>query len=224
MNGHPASQPAVPVANITSVHMDTGGVPVDVPMAAEGVPVGVHMDTPYRLTGPVLPVNAENTKSEDPDRITGSDVPMDVHMDTPLVAGQRASPESAWPSEGTSNPAGAWRAVLGRLQLEMPRDHFNTFLQPCVGYAWKDGDLVVAAASAFVVEWPELPLHRAMAEEALVRTLGHDANIIWNVIPSVVQANQEGSPTERDPPRERSPVEPEYCPEHPEPHLRVRSR
>ena len=149
MNGHPASQPAVPVANITSVPMAAEGVPVGVPMAAEGV----HMDTPYRLSGPVLPVNAENTKSEDPDRITGSDVPMDVHMDTPLVAGQRASPESAWPSEGTSNPAGAWRAVLGRLQLEMPRDHFNTFLQPCVGYAWEDGDLVVAAASAFVVEW-----------------------------------------------------------------------
>ena len=114
--------------------------------------------------------------------------------------------------------------MLGRLQLEMPRDHFNAFLQPCVGYAWEDGDLVVAAASAFVVKWLELPLHRAMAQEALVRTLGHDANIIWNVMPSVVQANQEGNPTERDPPRERSPVEPEYCPEHSEPHLRVRSR
>ena len=85
-------------------------------------PPRVSISTPpYRLTGPILPVNAENTKSEDPDRITGSDVPMDVHMDIPLVAGQRASPESAWPSEGTSNPAGAWRAVLGRLQLEMPR-------------------------------------------------------------------------------------------------------
>ena len=213
----PMAAEGVPVG----VHMDTGGVPVDVPMAAEGV----HMDTPYRLTGPVLPVNAENTKSEDPDRITGSDVPMDVHMDTPLVAGQRASPESAWPSESAPDPAGVWRSVLECLQLEMPRDYFNTFLQPCVGYAWEDGDLVVAAASAFVVKWLDLPLHRAMAEEALADTLGQgDARIIWRILPSVVQANEDGNPIGREPPGEPSPVEPEYCPEHPELHLRARSR
>ena len=168
----------VPVA-AENVHMDTERVPMDVPVAAENV----HMDTPYRLTGTSLPVNAEDTEFKEPDRITGSDVPMDVHMDIPLVAGQRASPESDWPSESASNPASAWRAVLGRLQLEMPREHFNTFLQPCVGYAWEDGGLVVAAASAFVVEWLELPLHRAMAQEALVSTLGHDATIIWRVLP-----------------------------------------
>ena len=218
-----------------NVHMDTQHVPVDVPVGAENVhmdtqhvPIdakNVHMDTPYRLTGTSLPVNAVDTEFKEPDRITGSDVPMDVHMDTPLVAGQRASPESDWPSESASNPASAWRAVLGRLQLEMPREHFNEFLQPCVGYAWEDGNLVVAAASAFVVEWLELPLHRAMAQEALARTLGQeDANIIWNVMPDLVQANQEGNPTERELPREPPPEEPEYCPEHPEPHLRVRSR
>ena len=203
-----------------SVHMDTEQAPVDVPVGAESV----HMDTPYRLTGTSLPVNAEDTEFKEPDRITGSDVPMDVHMDTPLVAGQRASPESDWPSESAPNPASAWRAVLERLQLEMPREHFNEFLQPCVGYAWEDGNLVVAAASAFVVEWLELALHRAMAQEALARTLGQeDAKIIWRVLPSVVQANQEGNPTERELPREPPPEEPEYCPEHPEPRLRARS-
>ena len=218
-----------------NVHMDTERVPMDVPMGAENVHMdtqhvpmdakNVHMDTPYRLTGTSLPVNAEDTEFKEPDRITGSDVPMDVHMDTPLVAGQRASPESDWPSESAPNPASAWRAVLGRLQLEMPREHFNEFLQPCVGYAWEDGNLVVAAASAFVVEWLELPLHRAMAQEALARTLGQeDANIIWNVMPDLVQANPEAHPTERELAREPPPEEPEYCPEHPEPHLRVRSR
>ena len=204
-----------------NVHMDTEHAPVDVPVGAENVHMdtqhvpmdakNVHMDTPYRLTGTSLPVNAEDTEFKEPDRITGSDVPMDVHMDTPLVAGQRASPESDWPSESAPNPASAWRAVLGRLQLEMPREHFNEFLQPCVGYAWEDGNLVVAAASAFVVEWLELPLHRAMAQEALARTLGQeDAKIIWRVLPSVVQANQEGNPTERELPREPPPEEPEY--------------
>ena len=207
-----------------NVHMDIEHVPMsaeNVPMDAENVPMAVenvHMDTSSRLTGPGLPVNAEDNKSEDTDRITGSDVPMNV----PMGAGQRASPESDWPPESAPNPASAWRAVLGRLQLEMPREHFNTFLQPCVGYAWEDGDLVVAAASAFVVKWLELPLHRAMAQEALVRTLGHDANIIWNVMPDLVRANPEANPTEPEP--EPSPEEPEYCPEHPEPQMRVRSR
>ena len=205
--------------DVVDVPMEAENVPMDierVPMDAENVP----MNVPYRLTGTSLPVNAEDTEFKEPDRITGSDVPMDV----PMVAGQRASPESDWPSESAPNPASAWRAVLGRLQLEMPREHFNEFLKPCVGYAWEDGNLVVAAASAFVVKWLELPLHRAMAEEALVSTLGHDAKIIWRVLPSVVQANQEGNPTERELPREPPPEEPEYCPEHPEPHLRVRSR
>ena len=179
------------------------------------------MDVSYRLTGTDSRINGFNKSEGDTNRATGSDGPMKI----PLVAGQRASPESAWPSESAPDPTGVWRSVLEHLQLEMPRDYFNTFLQPCVGYAWEDGDLVVAAASAFVVKWLDLPLHRAMAEEALADTLGQgDASIIWRVLPSVVQANEEGNPTGREPPGEPLPVEPEYCPEHPEPQLRARSR
>ena len=187
------------------------------PMTRESGP----MDVSYRLTGTNSRINEFNKSEGDTNRATGSDGPMKI----PLVAGQRASPESAWSSESAPDPAGVWRSVLGRLKLEMPRDYFNTFLQPCVGYAWEDGDLVVAAESTFAVQWLELPLHRAMAQEALADTLGQeDPQIIWRVLPSVVEASLEGDPTERDPPREPSPVEPKYCPEHPEPHLRVRSR
>ena len=194
------------------------------PMALESGPMTREsgpMDVSYRLTGTYSRINDFNKSEGDTNRATGSDGPMKI----PLVAGQRASPESAWPSESAPDPAGVWRSVLGRLKLEMPRDYFNTFLQPCVGYAWEDGDLVVAAESTFAVQWLELPLHRAMAQEALADTLGQeDPQIIWRVLPSVVEASLEGNPTERDPPREPSPVEPKYCPEHPEPHLRVRSR
>ncbi len=73
------------------------------------------------------------------------------------------------------DPASLWQAVLGRLQLEMPKEHFNTFLRPCVGQSW-DGDcLVVAAASSFAVSWLELPLHLTMAQEALAGALGPDS-------------------------------------------------
>ena len=83
------------------------------------------------------------------------------------------------------DPISAWRAVLGRLQLEMPPAQFNTYLQPCVGHAWEDGCLVVAAGSAFAVSWLELPIHRDMAHEALAKTLGHSASIEYRALPGI---------------------------------------
>ena len=102
-----------------------------------------------------------------------------------------------------SDPVSVWQVVLGRLQLEMPREHFNTFLRPCVGHAWQDGDLVVAAASSFAVSWLELPLHLAMAQEALTQTLGRESTVRYRAIPSMVS---EGAGAERGVPTERQPV------------------
>ena len=87
-----------------------------------------------------------------------------------------------------SDPASVWQAVLGRLELEMPREHFDTFLRPCIGHSWHDGDLVVAAASSFAVSWLELPLHLAMAQEALGKTLGRDAGVRYQALPSVASS------------------------------------
>ena len=96
-----------------------------------------------------------------------------------------------------SDPASVWQAVLGRLQLEMPKEHFNTFLRPCVGQGW-DGEgsasgtgpaLVVAAASSFAVSWLELPLHMAMAQEALTQTLGKAAAIRYEARPALSQTD-----------------------------------
>ena len=103
-----------------------------------------------------------------------------------------------------SDPASVWQAVLGRLQMEMPKEHFNTFLRPCVGHGWQDGDLasgagpalVVAAASSFAVSWLELPLHLAMAREALAKTLGRDADLHYRAMPSAV--SDDGTTEEAD--------------------------
>ena len=104
-----------------------------------------------------------------------------------------------------SDPASVWQAVLGRLQMEMPREHFNTFLRPCVGHSWYDGDLVsgagpslvVAASSSFAVSWLELPLHLAMAREALTKTLGREAGIQYRAMPSVASGNEPADGAER---------------------------
>ncbi len=104
-----------------------------------------------------------------------------------------------------SDPASVWQAVLGRLQMEMPREHFNTFLRPCVGHSWYDGDLasgtgpalVVAASSSFAVSWLELPLHMAMAREALTKTLGREAGIQYRAMPSVVASDDAAEEIDR---------------------------
>ena len=92
-----------------------------------------------------------------------------------------------------SDAASLWQAVLGRLQVEMPREQFQTFLRPCVGQGWEDGCLVVAAASAFAVSWLELPLHRAMAEEALGKALGRAAAIRYRALPELTASSASSS-------------------------------
>ena len=127
------------------------------------------------------------------------------------------------------NPASVWRAVLGRLQLEMPQEHFNAFLRPCVGYEWEGGDLVVAAAGSFVVSWLELPLHLAMAEEALAETLGRNARILYRVRPDVAEVPRDTVSTlvshpHPGPNEPEQPDDPDQCPNHPEAHLRRRTK
>ena len=120
-----------------------------------------------------------------------------------------------------NDPASVWHAVLGRLQLEMPREHFNTFLRPCVGYEWKDGDLVVAAASSFAVTWLTLPLHLAMAEEALAESLDRNAAILYQTMPDVAGIPPDESAA---PEAEPEPEDPDQCAYHPEAFLRRRTK
>ena len=86
-----------------------------------------------------------------------------------------------------SDPASVWQAVLGRLTLEIPKEHFNTFLRPSVGQRWDGACLVVAAASSFAVSWLEIPLHLAMARDALAETLGREVALRYEAMPSVAQ-------------------------------------
>ena len=140
-----------------------------------------------------------------------------------LSRGQDDSPTEDTPTD-LSNPASMWRAVLGRLQLEMPREHFNTFLQPCVGHAWEDGNLVVAAASPFIVSWLVLPLHQSMADEALSASVDRPAVVVYKAMPSVAQAGRTAPVAANVSPSVEDAGEPAVCPHHPEPRWRKRSR
>ena len=82
------------------------------------------------------------------------------------------------------DPASAWQAALGRLQLEIPQEQFNTFLRPCTGLRWDHECLVVGAATTFAVSWLELPLHVAMVREAISKVIGTKLEIRYQAVPS----------------------------------------
>ncbi len=82
------------------------------------------------------------------------------------------------------DPVSAWQAALGRLQLEIPQEQFNTFLRPCTGLRWDSDCLVVGAATAFAVSWLELPLHLEMVREAVAKAAGVQLNVRYEAAPT----------------------------------------
>ena len=85
------------------------------------------------------------------------------------------------------DPVSAWQAALGRLQLEMPLEQFNTFLRSCSGLRWEGDCLVVGAATTFAVSWLELPLHLEMVREAVAKTVGVQSNVRYLATPATTQ-------------------------------------
>ena len=81
------------------------------------------------------------------------------------------------------DPGSAWQAALGRLQLEIPQEQFDTFLRPCAGLRWEGDCLVVGAATTFAVSWLELPLHQEMVREAVAKTVGAQSNVRYQAKP-----------------------------------------
>ena len=82
------------------------------------------------------------------------------------------------------DPVSTWQAALGRLQLEIPQEQFNTFLRPCSGLRWEDDCLVVGAATTFAVSWLELPLHLEMVREAVAKTVGVGLSVRYKAVPA----------------------------------------
>ena len=63
-------------------------------------------------------------------------------------------------SESTAREV--WRAVLGDLQLQLPRPTFETWLKPTQGMAYDDRVFVVEAPNSFAVEWLERRMYQAL--------------------------------------------------------------
>ena len=69
-----------------------------------------------------------------------------------------------------------WRAVLGDLQLQLPRPTFETWLKNTEGIADRGDSFVVEAPSAFAVEWLERRMYHAL-QKTLEKVTGRSIEL-----------------------------------------------
>ncbi|HCP22492.1 MAG: chromosomal replication initiator protein DnaA [SAR202 cluster bacterium] len=72
-----------------------------------------------------------------------------------------------------STPREVWRAVLGELQLQLPRPTFETWLKPTDGVAYDEHTFVVEAPNPFAVEWLERRMYQAL-QKTLQKVSGRE--------------------------------------------------
>lgn len=73
-----------------------------------------------------------------------------------------------------------WEAVLGRLQLQITRPSFDTWLRDTVGVDINDQTLVVAVPTPFAAEWLERRMH-ALIEDAVAAVASTSLDVSFRV-------------------------------------------
>ena len=87
------------------------------------------------------------------------------------------------------SPRTLWEAVLGRLELQVSKPSFATWLRDTTGVSFDDGRMVVEAASPFAARWLEQRMS-ALVEATLTQIAGR---------PSTVRFRVAGAPPGPDP-------------------------
>ena len=77
-------------------------------------------------------------------------------------------------SESTAREV--WRAVLGDLQLQLPRSTYETWLKPTVGISYDEHSFVVEAPNSFAVEWLERRMYNAL-QKTLKKVSGREFDL-----------------------------------------------
>lgn len=75
-----------------------------------------------------------------------------------------------------------WQAILGELQLQVPRATFQTWLRDTIGLSYEDGVFTVGTSSPFVAEWLEHRF-RPVVEKTLRGYLRESAHVRFTLIP-----------------------------------------
>ena len=99
------------------------------------------------------------------------------------VSAQQSTDNEAETS-GKSGECGArsvWDAALGRISMEIPREHFRTFFTPTVGVNLSPTEITVATQSDYDSIWLNMPLHYEIAKEAVKVVAGREMGIFYMV-------------------------------------------
>jgi len=73
-----------------------------------------------------------------------------------------------------------WRATLGELQLQLPRNTFDTWLKPTEGISYRDSQFVVEVPTTFAVAWLERRMYQSI-QKTVERVTGGPADIQFQV-------------------------------------------
>ena len=99
-----------------------------------------------------------------------------------------------------------WGAVLADLQVQMPRPTFETWVKPTAGVAFRGDQFIVAAPTAFAVEWLERRMFHAL-QSALEKAAGRGLQLRLQTL----EAHDGEDPPVGDDGRE-NPSGPDYGP------------
>ena len=80
-----------------------------------------------------------------------------------------------------TSPRSIWETALGRLQLQVTKPNYDTWLKDTVGLACDDRVFVVGAPTDFATEWLSTRL-RPLITKALASAAGRDLDVTFQVI------------------------------------------
>jgi chromosomal replication initiator protein len=82
-------------------------------------------------------------------------------------------------------PKEQWRAILGELELQLPRPTFETWLKPTEGLRSDDRNFVVEVPTPFYVEWLERRIYQTI-QRTVERLMGAPLEVSFQVRPDAL--------------------------------------
>ncbi len=87
-------------------------------------------------------------------------------------------------SSHTQQPGKIWDATLGKLEMQVARPAFETWLRGTDGVAHRDGEFIVGTANAFVSEMLEHRMY-PLIERAIEHVIGEPTSVRFQVVTQV---------------------------------------
>jgi len=96
------------------------------------------------------------------------------------------------------NPHAIWRAVLGELQMQMPRATFETWVKNTSVVSYEDGAFVIGVPNTYAVEWLENRLAGAIKRSAS-NVMRRSVDLRFIVKPSIIMDTEPPMPLSNQP-------------------------